>query len=160
MSIHIYHSGTRDFPWQTFYELMVHSAIITPQLEDGMRPLTLEELQASEGDPRRSIWVVCDNDVGLGFVMLEQQGMHLKELHTGWRAGSGELRMRVWELVRKKEFAAGAHTIIAIVPENNHRCRHMAVAIGFRRTGLLPKSFLQGGVMHDQILYSVTKDNV
>ena len=158
--IHIGHSAMPGFPWHDFYDLMQDEAILAPQLEDGMRPLTAGELQQYEGDPRRTVWLVHNDRTPLGFIMLARTGTVTKELHTGWRAGTARLRREVWAYVQEREFASGIATITATVPAFNRRTCHMAVAIGFRRVGVWPKSFLQNGILHDQLLYAVTKGDM
>ena len=156
--LHLYHSTMPAFPWGEFYLLMSETKILDPQMEDGSIPLDPEQLRYYERDARRRVWLVAEDQTFLGFIMLEQKGRCLKELHTGFRAGSGQMRKRVWEFIWRKEREWGTHSIIAIVPAFNHAARHLAIACGFSRQGRLPQSFLQNGIMHDQVLYAITKD--
>ena len=156
--IKLWHSSMPTFPWDDYYALMRNDRILGPQLEDGVTPPDERALRQFEGDPRRTIWLIADEDVMLGFVMLEQRGVRLKEVHTSWRAGSGQLRKRVWSFILAREFEWGTHSIIAIIPAFNHPARHLAIACGLRPAGLIPSSFLRDGKMCDSLIYAITKD--
>lgn len=98
----------------------------------------------------------------IGLFVLIARSPILWEVHTGilpeHRAAHGAAAARA--LIHFLFSQTSCRKLITLVPEFNRPALVYAMRAGLRKEGVLTASFLKGGVLHDQTLLSINKEQL
>jgi len=149
----------RSFDYDKVIRWIVNDPKVYPHISDDNSPRR-EDWRAVQSE---DIWyiVVRLKGVKAGVFTFIPQNSICYEVHTcllpiiyGERAIEAGRMARMWMF----DFSP-CRRIITNVPEYNRLALHYAMHCGMKEFGVNPKSYLKHGVLHDQIMLGISKEN-
>ena len=146
-------SRTKDY--ELVRSLIAHPKVY-PWLADDGSPAA-EDFRPFQGDA--IYYLLVEEQTPVGVFMFVPENAATVQVHTCLTPAVWGRSIEATNAAKRWIFE---HTkfqrITTTIPENNRLAQRLAVRSGMKEYGRNPKSYLKGGVLLDQILYGMNKD--
>ena len=146
---------SRTFDYELVRALMTHPRVYPWLADDGSPPP--EEYEPPESDLLYYLLVEEDGPVGV-FLFVPENAATV-HVHTCLTPAIWGRSIEATEAARRWIFEnTQFQRITTTIPEDNRLAARLAVRSGMKEYGRNPKSYLKGGVLLDQVLYGMNKE--
>jgi RimJ/RimL family protein N-acetyltransferase len=95
----------------------------------------------------------------IGFFMLKMQNGICAEVHTCLHPDAwGKIALQAGRALLRFVFDCGIMKLVSSVPSNNSKALRFALSLGLKQEGVNRQSFLKDGVLLDQIMVGITRE--